>query len=389
MQPKRDFSRLLENVPPSGIREFFDLVIGRKDVISLGVGEPDFATPWAIREAGFYALEKGRTSYTSNKGLKELRVAAAQYFRERFKVDYDAEEEVLITVGGSEAIDLGFRALLNPGDEVLLPEPNYVCYRPLVELTGATAVTLDTTATRFLPEVAELKKKLTPRTKAIVLAYPSNPTGMAPTRAQQQAWANFAIENDLWVLSDEIYAELVFDGVPFESMASLPGMQDRTLLVTGVSKAFAMTGWRVGIAAGPASLLGRMCKIHQYAMLCAPIMSQYAAVEALTQGERVVAPMRDSYRYRRNYFVAALRQMGLEVHQPEGALYVFPSVRAAGLSSRDFAMGLLKEHSVAVVPGTAFGASGEGYIRCCYATEFNNLKEAAARMAAFVKPRLK
>lgn len=376
-----DFSRILETIPPSGIRRFFDLVIGAKDIISLGVGEPDFVTPWGIREDAIYSLEKGMTSYTSNQGLQELRDAISDYIGTRFGGHYDPIHEILVTVGVSEAVDVTVRALLNPGDEVIVPEPSYVCYSPLIQLAGGVVVPLDTSPT-FVPDPARLEAKITPRTKAIVLCSPNNPTGRVIPKETLLQIAEIARKHDLWVLSDEVYAELTYDEA-YTSFASLPHMKERTVLLNGFSKAFAMTGWRLGYICAPRPLVERVLKIHQYCMLCAPIMSQYAAIEALKNSLPQVEEMKKSYQARRNFFVSGLQDAGYETFLPEGAFYCFPSIQHTGLSSEEFALELLKQHKVAVVPGSVFGAGGEGYIRCCYATGMDQLKEALARISTF------
>ncbi|MDA1353337.1 MAG: aminotransferase class I/II-fold pyridoxal phosphate-dependent enzyme [bacterium] len=381
---KNDFNRILEGISKSKIREFFDLVIGAEDVISLGVGEPDFATPWTIREEAIYALERGRTTYTSNQGLLSLREAISEYMRSRFDCAYDPKEEILITNGVSEGVDIVLRAMLNPGDEVIVPEPMYVCYGPLIKMTGATQVTIDTSGTGFVPSAAAIEAAITPKTKGLVLCYPNNPTGMSIPESELRAIADVVKRHDIWVISDEIYAELSY-GVPFVSIASFEGMKENTVLLSGFSKSFAMTGWRVGYICAPESIVSRACKIHQYSALCTSIISQIAAEEALQNSLSEVSKMRWSYQQRRNLFCQALNGIGLKVTPPDGAIYCFVDIRAIGLSSHDFAVQLLQQYKVAVVPGTAFGECGEGFIRCCFATEISELKEAISRISDFVE----
>ena len=357
---------------PSGIRKFFDLVSEMKDAISLGVGEPDFDTPWHIRDEGIYSLEKGRTFYTSNSGLKELREEIAAYMKRTQGITYDPIGEILITVGGSEAIDLMFRAMINEGDEVLIPQPSYVSYEPCAILADAVPVVIplkNENEFRLKPE--ELRAAITPRSKILVLPYPNNPTGAVMEKSDLEAIADIIIENDLYVLSDEIYGELTYSG-KHVSIAALPGMKERTILVNGFSKAYAMTGWRMGYACGPKEILAQMTKIHQYAIMCAPTTSQYAAIEALRNGDDDVAQMRESYNQRRRF-------------EPQGAFYVFPCIKEFGMSSEEFAARLLQEEKVAIVPGTAFGDSGEGYLRISYAYSIENLREALGRLSKFVK----
>ena len=371
-------------IQPSGIRKFFDVVSEMKDAISLGVGEPDFDTPWHIREEGIYSLEKGRTFYTSNSGLKELRVEIVRYLQRRFGLSYDWQHEVLITVGGSEAIDLALRAMLNPGDEVLIPQPSYVSYLPCCVLADGVPVFIELKEEnqfRLTPE--ELRAAITDKTKILVLPFPNNPTGAIMTKEDLEAIAEICIEKDLYVISDEIYTELTYSGEPV-TIASIPGMRDRTIVINGFSKAYAMTGWRLGYAAGPRVIMEQMTKIHQFAIMCAPTTSQYAAVSALRNGDADVAMMRESYNQRRRFLIDALRRMNLECFEPLGAFYVFPSIAHTGLTGEEFCTRLLKEKQVVAVPGTAFGQSGEGHIRCCYATALNKLTEALDRMKAFL-----
>ena len=372
------------SLKPSGIRKFFDIVSEMPDAISLGVGEPDFDTPWHIRDEGIYSLEQGKTFYTSNSGLKELRTEIAAYLKRTQGITYDPVKEVLITVGGSEAIDLMFRAMINAGDEVLIPQPSYVSYEPCAILADAVPVTIPLKEeNQFRLTARELEEAITPKSKILVLPFPNNPTGAIMEKEDLEAIAEVIIRNDLYVLSDEIYGALSYAN-DHVSIASIPGMQERTVLVNGFSKAYAMTGWRLGYACGPKWLMEQMTKIHQYAIMCAPTTSQYAAVEALRNGDDDVKMMRESYNERRRYVVHTLRNMGLPCFEPLGAFYVFPCIREFGMSSDDFATLLLKEEKVAIVPGTAFGDSGEGYLRISYAYSLENLKEALGRLERFV-----
>lgn len=373
------------SIPRSGIRDFFELVIGREDVISLGVGEPDFQTPWNIREAAIYSLEKGQTSYTSNLGLLSLRKAISKYVEDFFKIGYDPHTEVLVTVGVSEAMDLALRALCNPGDEVIYHEPCYVSYSPSVVMAHGKAVAVDTKKEDgFALQAKDIKAAITPRSKILILNYPTNPTGAIASKEELAEIAKVCVEHDLIVLADEIYSELTYEGDPGLSITQMPGMRERTILLHGFSKAFAMTGFRMGYACAPPELIEAMMKIHQYAMLCAPITSQAASIEALENGAPHVEKMKDSYELRRNYIVDRLNKMGLDCHLPGGAFYVFPEVTKYGLSSHDFAIKLLEQEDVAAVPGTAFGACGEGFLRCCYATAFDQLEIAMDRMESFL-----
>ena len=372
------------NIKPSGIRKFFDLVSEMKGAISLGVGEPDFDTPWHIRDEGIYSLERGRTFYTSNAGLKELKEEIANYLRRRVHVDYDDRHEVLVTVGGSEAIDMAMRVMLNPGEEVLIPQPSYVSYEPCTIMAGGKPVIIELKAEnefRLTPE--ELLEHITDKTKLLVLPFPNNPTGAIMEQKDLEAIAKVIIEKDLYVLSDEIYSELTYkeDHV---SIASIPGMQERTILINGFSKAYAMTGWRLGYACGPRKIIEQMTKLHQYAIMCAPTTSQYAAVEALRNGDDDVAMMREAYNQRRRYLVHAFKEMGLECFEPYGAFYIFPCIKEFGMTSEEFASRFLMEEKVAVVPGTAFGNCGEGFLRISYAYSLENLKEALGRMQKFI-----
>ena len=372
------------SIKPSGIRKFFDLVNEMKDAISLGVGEPDFDTPWHIRDEGIYSLERGRTFYTSNAGLKELKEEIANYLRRRVHVDYDDRHEVLVTVGGSEAIDMAMRVMLNPGEEVLIPQPSYVSYEPCTIMAGGKPVIIELKAEnefRLTPE--ELLEHITDKTKLLVLPFPNNPTGAIMEQKDLEAIAKVIIEKDLYVLSDEIYSELTYkeDHV---SIASIPDMQERTILINGFSKAYAMTGWRLGYACGPRKIIEQMTKLHQYAIMCAPTTSQYAAVEALRNGDDDVAMMREAYNQRRRYLVHAFKEMGLECFEPYGAFYIFPCIKEFGMTSEEFASRFLMEEKVAVVPGTAFGDCGEGFLRISYAYSLENLKEALGRMQKFI-----
>lgn len=370
---------------PSGIRKFFDLVSEMKDAISLGVGEPDFDTPWHIRDEGIYSLEKGRTFYTSNSGLKELRQEICNYMKRTQDIDYTWDKEVFITVGGSEAIDLMFRAMINEGDEVLIPQPSYVSYEPCAVLADAVPVIINLkneNKFRLTPE--ELEAAITPRSKILVLPYPNNPTGGIMEKEDLEAIREIIIKHDLYVLSDEIYGELTYTGKPHISIASLPGMKERTVVVNGFSKAYAMTGWRLGYACGPKEIIAQMVKIHQYAIMCAPTTSQYAAVEALRNGDDDVRMMRESYNERRRFVLHMLEEMGIPCFEPMGAFYVFPCIKEFGLSSEEFANRLLSEEKVAIVPGTAFGDSGEGFLRISYAYSIDNLRKALTRLSRFV-----
>ncbi len=383
-------SRQVTQLPRSGIREFFDLVTGSRDIISLGVGEPDFVTPWNVREAAIFSLEKGHTTYTSNYGLEALRRAIADYVQDFFHIGYDPACEILPTVGVSQAIDLALRCLLNPGDEVLYHEPAYVSYAPTVELAFGTATPVETSIDDlFALSPEKLEAAITPQTKVLMLNFPTNPTGSIAPPETLRRIAEICIEHDLFVLTDEIYSELRYDGQEHLSIAAIPGMKERTLLLHGFSKAFAMTGLRLGYACGPRELIDMMVKIHSYTMICPTITSQEAGIEALKNGKDAMLEMRDSYHLRRDYIVKRFNEMGMDCHLPGGAFYTFPSVKRFGLSSRDFSLALLKEQKVAAVPGTAFGACGEGYLRCCYATSFALLEQACDKMARFCDALLK
>lgn len=373
------------DIKPSGIRKFFDVVSEMPDAISLGVGEPDFDTPWHIRDEGIYSLEKGRTFYTSNAGLMDLRKEICVYLKRKYDVSYDAAKETLVTVGGSEAIDMALRAMVNPGDEVLIPQPCYVSYEPCAILAGATPVTIDLKAeNEFRLTAQELRDAITDKTKILILPFPNNPTGAIMEKEDLEAIAEVILEKDIFVLSDEIYSELTYKG-KHVSIASLPGMQERTILINGFSKGFAMTGWRLGYACGPANIIEQMTKIHQFAIMCAPTTSQYAAVSALRNGDEDVAQMCESYNQRRRYLMHAFKEMGLPCFEPFGAFYVFPCIKEFGMTSDEFATRFLQEYKVAAVPGTAFGDSGEGFLRISYAYSLDNLKVAIGRLAEFVE----
>ena len=375
----------IQRIPRSGIRDFFELVQGREGVISLGVGEPDFCTPWHIREAAIYSLEKGQTSYTSNLGMPTLRKAIRRYVRDFFAVDYDDSNEVLVTVGVSEAIDIALRALLNPGDEVIYHEPCYVSYHPSIAMAHGVPVPVKTYfEDGFSLRAEEIEKALTPRTKVLMLNFPTNPTGAVLDEAEMARIAALCVKHNLVVITDEIYSELRYDGTRHRTIAAEPGMRDRTVLLHGFSKAFAMTGFRLGYACAPPFLIEAMMKVHQYGALCAPITSQAAAVEALENGAAAVEEMRTSYNRRRKFMVKSLNELGLPTPDPGGGFYVFPDIRGTGLSSKQFATELLEAENVAAVPGSAFGEAGEGFLRCCYATSFDQLREAVDRIGRFL-----
>lgn len=375
----------LQDVPRSGIRDFFDIVSARKDIISLGIGEPDFITPWHIREASMFALDKGSTAYTANLGLLELRTEIASYLKSAFKVSYNSENEILVTVGVSEAVDLAIRAIIEPGDEVLYHEPCYVAYSPVVIFAHGKPVPVTTTRENDFRLTREiLEEKATSRTRALMLNFPTNPTGAVLTREDIKGIADFAIEHDIMVVTDEIYSELTYEGERV-SLASMPGMKERTIFLHGFSKAWAMTGFRIGYACAPPDIIEAMMKIHQYTMMCAPILSQKAAVEALRNGKQDIEEMRGEYERRRNFICSSLNEMGLPCHLPKGAFYAFPFIGEYGLSSKEFALQLLDEKKVACVPGDAFGPAGEGFLRCSYATGLDKIEEAMTRMSDFVK----
>ena len=374
-------------IKPSGIRKFFDLVseMNDKDVISLGVGEPDFDTPWHIRDEGIYSLEKGKTFYTANSGLKELRQEICNYLNRSQGISYNPIKETLVTVGGSEAIDIGIRAMCNPGDEVIIPEPSYVSYEPCAVLAGAVPVVIDLKEeNEFRLTAEELKAAITEKTKVLILPFPNNPTGAIMEKKDLEAIRDVIIENDIYVMSDEIYAELTYKEKHI-SIASLPGMKERTVLINGFSKAYAMTGWRLGYACGPEAIIQQMTKIHQFCIMCAPTTSQYAAVEALKNGDGDVADMRTAYNQRRRFLVNAFKEMGVKCFEPYGAFYIFPCIKEFGMTSDEFAARFLEEEKVAAVPGTAFGNSGEGFLRISYAYSMDQLREAMKRFARFVE----
>lgn len=382
---RNPLSDKITTIKPSGIRKFFDLVSEMKDAISLGVGEPDFDTPWRIREEGIYTLEKGKTYYTSNSGLMDLRIEISRYLERRFGLNYDAEKEIIVTVGGSEGIDLAFRAMLNLGDEVIIPEPCYVSYVPCVTLADGVPVTVNLKEENdFKLTKEQLLSAITPRTKILVLAFPNNPTGAVMTKEELEEIAEVVKEKDIFVVSDEIYAELSYGNTRHCSIASIDGMKERTIVINGFSKAHAMTGWRLGYACGPEVIIKQMLKIHQFAIMCAPTNSQYAAVEALRECDDAVEEMRNEYDRRRRFMLSKLRGMGLKVFEPYGAFYIFPNIAEFGLTSDEFATRFLTEEKVAVVPGTAFGDCGEGFLRMSYASSLNNLKTAMERLEKFI-----
>lgn len=384
---RNPLSERITEVPFSGIRKFFDIAAEMKDVISLGVGEPDFDTPWHIRDEGIYSLEKGRTAYTSNAGLKELKIEIAKYLNRRFQVSYDYNTEMMITVGGSEAIDIAMRAMLDPGDEVLIPQPSYVSYMPCAVLANGAPVIINLKEeNEFRLTAEELEASITPKTKLLVLPFPNNPTGAVMERKDLEAIAEVIKKHDLFVLSDEIYAELTYlEGQDHVTIASLPGMRERTVLINGFSKAYAMTGWRLGYACAPKVILEQMLKIHQYAIMCAPTTSQYAAVEAVRSGDADVAGMREEYNGRRRYLMHRFHEMNLKCFEPFGAFYTFPCIQEFGMTSEEFATRMLQEEKVVVVPGTAFGDCGEGFLRISYAYSLESLKEALDRLESFIR----
>ena len=384
-----DYSKLLSptvvGIKPSGIRKFFDIAGTMDDVISLGVGEPDFPTPWEIRKAGILSLESGKTRYTSNRGLETLREEIGRYVERKYGVRYDAKSEILVTVGGSEAIDACIRAIASPGDEIIIPQPSYVCYEPITALCGCKPVIIETKAEnsfKLTPE--ELKSAITPRTKALILPYPCNPTGAIMERADLEAIAAVLRDTNILVISDEIYAELTFGDASHISIASIDGMQERTVLINGFSKTFSMTGWRLGYACGPKPVMEQLTKIHQYAIMCAPTTSQYAAIEALRNGDEAVAAMLEEYDMRRRLIVNGFNKLGLSCREPKGAFYAFPCIRSTGMSSEEFCEKLLYSEKVAVVPGTAFGESGEGFVRASYCYSTEHILEALRRIEKFL-----
>lgn len=382
---RNPLSQTITQIKPSGIRKFFDIVAEMKDAISLGVGEPDFDTPWHIREEGIYALEKGKTFYTSNAGLMELRKEICNYLQRKINVSYVPEKEVIVTVGGSEAIDIALRAMLDRGDEVIIPQPSYVSYLPCTLLAGGSPVIVELKAEdRFKLTKESLINAITPKTKVLILPFPNNPTGAIMNREELEEIAKIVIDNDIYVISDEIYSELTYNG-NHVSIANIEGMKERTIVINGFSKAYAMTGWRLGYAAGPAVIIEQMTKIHQFAIMCAPTNSQFAAVEALKNGDDDVSRMVESYDQRRRYLLHTFDKIGMECFEPEGAFYVFPSIKRFGMTSEEFATRLLNEQKVAVVPGTAFGDCGEGFLRVSYAYSLENLKVALGRIEEFVK----
>ncbi len=381
---RNPLSERITEIPFSGIRKFFDIASEMQDVISLGVGEPDFDTPWHIRDEGIYSLEKGRTAYTSNAGLKELKMEIAKYLERRFQVSYDYDTEMMITVGGSEASDVAMRAMLDPQDEVLIPQPSYVSYVPCAILANGTPVVINLKEeNEFRLTAQELTESITPKTKLLVLPFPNNPTGAILEKKDLEAIAKVVIDHDLYVLSDEIYAELTYQQ-DHVTIASLPGMRERTVLINGFSKSYSMTGWRLGYACAPKNILEQMLKIHQYAIMCAPTTSQYAAVEAVRNGDNDVQKMREEYNGRRRYLIHRFREMGLACFEPFGAFYAFPCIKEFGMSSDEFATRMLQEEKVVVVPGTAFGDCGEGFLRISYAYSLEKLKEALDRMEHFI-----
>ncbi len=387
-----DFKKLMNNtassIPPSGIRKFFDIAAEMEDAISLGVGEPDFVTPWHIRDEGIYSLEKGMTYYTSNSGLKELREEICNYLNRRFSLKYEAKSQVLVTVGGSEAIDLCIRSLVQPGDEVIIPEPSFVCYKPIAQLAGGVPVTIETKAeNNFRLTADELKAAITPKTKLLVLPFPNNPTGGVMDKQDLEEIAEVLKDTNVLVLSDEIYAELTYGDKRHFSIAQIPDMYERTILVSGFSKAFAMTGWRLGYACAHPELIKIMTKVHQFAIMSAPTTAQFAAIEAMRNGDEDIEMMRSEYDMRRHVMVKGFNDMGLDCFEPLGAFYTFPSIKSTGLSSDEFCERCLREKKVAVIPGTAFGECGEGFIRCSYAYSIDSINEALNRIEAFVKHR--
>lgn len=384
-----DYQKLLSptvvNIKPSGIRKFFDIAGTMEDVISLGVGEPDFPTPWEIRKAGILSLESGKTRYTSNRGLETLREEIGKYVERKYGVSYDAKSEILVTVGGSEAIDACIRAIASPGDEIIIPQPSYVCYEPITALCGCKPVIIETKAEnsfKITPE--ELKSAITPRTKALILPYPCNPTGAIMEKADLEAIADVLRDTNILVISDEIYAELTFGDASHTSIASVDGMQERTVLINGFSKTFSMTGWRLGYACGPKPIMEQVTKIHQFAIMCAPTTSQYAAIEALRNGDDAVAAMREEYDMRRRLIVNGFNKLGLSCREPKGAFYAFPCIRSTGMSSEEFCERLLYSEKVAIVPGTAFGESGEGFVRASYCYSTEHILEALKRIERFL-----
>ncbi len=381
---RNPLSNTIVTIPPSGIRKFFDIVNEMEGAISLGVGEPDFDTPWHVRDAGIRSLEMGKTFYTSNAGLKELKVEICNYMKRRMKVEYNYSSEVMVTIGGSEAIDIALRAMLDPGDEVLIPQPSYVSYVPCTILAGGAPVVIELEAKdQFRLTREKLLEKITPKTKLLILPFPNNPTGAIMEKEDLEAVAEVVREKDLFIISDEIYAELTY-GKKHVTIASLPGMRERTVLINGFSKAYAMTGWRIGYACAPEQILKQMLKIHQYAIMCAPTTSQYAAVEAIKNGDSDIEEMKRSYNERRKYLLGEFRSLGMDCFEPYGAFYMFPCIKRFGMTSEEFATRLLREEKIAIVPGTAFGDCGEGYLRVSYAYSMEDLKRAIRRIRRFV-----
>ena len=386
MNYEKILSPRVSDVPFSGIRKYFDIADSMQGVISLGVGEPDFPTPWEIRKAGILSLESGKSRYTANRGLLQLRREISAYLKRKYALDYCPEEEILVTVGGSEAIDMVLRALIDIGDEIIIPQPSYVCYEPLVRIAGGTPVILETTAEQDFKVTPEmLRSAITPRTKALILPYPCNPTGAIMERADLEAIADILRDTDIMVLSDEIYSELTFGDNPHVSFGAINGMKERTFVINGFSKTFSMTGWRMGYACGPAPVMKQVTKIHQYAIMCAPTTAQYAAIEALRHGDEAVAAMREEYDMRRRLIVSGFNRIGLTCREPKGAFYAFPCIRSTGLTSDEFCERLLYAQKVAVVPGTAFGKGGEGFFRASYCYSTEHIREALSRIERFVK----
>lgn len=384
-EPQSFLNKTVKSIPPSGIRRFFDIAAEMKDAISLGVGEPDFVTPWHIRDEGIYSLEKGHTHYTSNAGIRELRLEIAAYMKRRFGLEYNGLTQTIVTVGGSEAIDLFLRSVIEPGDEVLIPEPSFVCYKPITRLAGGVPVTITTKAeNNFKLTAEEVETAMTSKTKVLILPFPNNPTGAVMTKRDLEGIAEVVKKHNILVLSDEIYAELTY-GIQHTSVAAIDGMYDRTVVVNGFSKSHAMTGWRLGYACGNPDIIKAMTKVHQFAIMSAPTTSQYAAIEALRNGDSDIAMMREEYNQRRMIMVSGFNAMGLDCFEPEGAFYTFPCIQSTGLSSNDFCEKLLFGKKVAVIPGTAFGSSGEGFVRCSYAYSLKNINEALNRIEAFIK----
>ena len=386
MDYKKLLCKRVQAIPPSGIRKYFNLLEGMSGAISLGVGEPDFQTPWHIRDAGIYSLEKGFTKYTPNAGLSDLRREISNYMKRRFDLDYAPVGQILVTVGGSEGLDLCFRCLLEPGDEVIVPTPSFVCYGPLTSMTYGVPVLVETKAENdFRLTADELRAAITPRTKAVVLPFPNNPTGGIMGRADLEALAEVLRGTDIMVISDEIYAELTYGGARHVSMANIPDMYERTLVINGFSKAYSMTGWRMGYVCGPREMIAAMTKLHQYGIMSAPTTSQYAAIEAMRNGDRDIEAMKQEYDGRRRFLVDGFRKLGLDCFEPRGAFYTFPCIKSTGLTSEEFCDRFLEEQKVAVIPGSAFGPGGEGYVRACYAASMKNLDEALKRLAVFLE----